>query len=396
MKSSNRNLLIVALISLVNGLSVAVIVPVIYVYSLSFGLDDVGAALLVTLFSLSQFIATPVIGRLSDYFGRRPLLVISLFGTALSNLLAASAGTAWVLFAARILDGITGGNNSVAQAVISDTTEPKDRAKGFALFGAAFGIAFIIGPVLSIFAQRISLNTPFLVSTVFALIAAFLTWFVLPETLKKKETTKFAIGNLGFGQIFTSLKIPVINSLLVINFFYSLIFGVFTFAFQPLVINKYNFGTQEISLVLVVYGLISAAMQVFAIPKLTKRFALTSLLFMSILGTGLVLALMLIDSQVIFWLTVILFPIFFAVSRPIITALISINSKAEDQGVVIGVSESYFSLANSIGPLIGGVLLSVSLESPIIAAIVFAAVALYVLVAKRSRINTPLKEKANF
>ena len=135
----NKNFISVALIAIVNALGYGIIIPILYAYSKRFGLSDFENGLLFSTFAICSFIATPVIGRLSDKYGRKPLLTISLLGTAVSFFLAAFAPNAVVLFIARALDGITAGNISVASAVIADTTDEKSRAKGFGIIGAAFG-----------------------------------------------------------------------------------------------------------------------------------------------------------------------------------------------------------------------------------------------------------------
>jgi MFS family permease len=133
--------------------------------------------LLFSIYSVAQFFATPIIGKLSDRFGRKPLLIISLAGTVIANFLAGTATTATALFLARFLDGITGGNSSVAQAVISDVTNRENRAKGFGIFGAAFGSGLILGPAISLLAQSISLGASFLASGAIAFVALLITIF---------------------------------------------------------------------------------------------------------------------------------------------------------------------------------------------------------------------------
>jgi MFS family permease len=166
----NRKFWIIALISFINSLSFTILIPIIYLYGKQFGLSDFQTSLLFSIYSLAQFLATPVIGKLSDRFGRKPLLIISLAGTVIANLIAGTATTASVLFLARLLDGITGGNNSVAQAVISDVTNPDNRAKGFGIYGAASGLGFVLGPAISLLAQQISLGASFLVSGAIAFV----------------------------------------------------------------------------------------------------------------------------------------------------------------------------------------------------------------------------------
>jgi MFS family permease len=156
----NSTFWIVALINFVNALSFTILIPTIYIYGKQFHLDDFQTSLLFAVYSIAQFFATPIIGKLSDRFGRKPLLILSLAGTVVANFLAGTASTAGILFFARFLDGITGGNVSVAQAIVTDITGPEDRAKGFGVFGAALGMGFVIGPVLSLVAQQRSIPKP--------------------------------------------------------------------------------------------------------------------------------------------------------------------------------------------------------------------------------------------
>src|SRR3990172_819990 len=135
LKNQNRNILIIALIALVNMLGYGIIIPILYAYSKKFGLSDFENGLLFSLFSICQFISTPIIGRMSDKYGRRPLLIISILGTALSFFIMAFAPSAIFLFLARALDGITAGNIPVASAIISDTTSQEQRTRGFGIIG---------------------------------------------------------------------------------------------------------------------------------------------------------------------------------------------------------------------------------------------------------------------
>src|SRR3989339_1040643 len=147
--NTNRNIWIISLIALVNMLGYGIIIPILYAYSKKFGLSDFENGLLFALYSICQFISTPFIGRLSDRYGRKPLLIISVAGTAVSFFVMAFAPNALFLFLARSLDGITAGNIPVAFAVISDSTKPAERAKAFGRVWAAFNFGFVFGPAVA-------------------------------------------------------------------------------------------------------------------------------------------------------------------------------------------------------------------------------------------------------
>src|SRR3989338_11106454 len=182
MFAGNRNLLIIALVAIVNALGYGIIIPVLYSYSQKYGLNDFQNGLLFSIFSICQFFSTPIIGRMSDKYGRKPLLLISISGTALSFFMAAFAPNAIFLFIARALDGITAGNIPVASAVISDTTTMEDRAKGFGIIGASFGFGFVFGPAISAFTVSYNAALPFIIAAFVTIISIILTWVLLPET----------------------------------------------------------------------------------------------------------------------------------------------------------------------------------------------------------------------
>lgn len=361
-----KTLFIALFIGFINILSFTIIIPIIYVYAQEYGLNDFQTSLLFGIFPLAQFFATPVIGKLADIFGRKKLLVISLFGTAVASLMTAFAPTVWFLFLARILDGITGGNNSVAQAVISDVTEPKNRAKIFGIFGAMFGMGFIVGPLLSLVLIKYSLNIPYIASAVFAFTATLITLFFLPETLEKtEEKRKVNWKNLFGKDILTAYKIPKVGPLFIISLISGLTFTMFTFAFQPYVLNGLGGSIRDVTILLVMFGVVSMLVQVFGIGPLSKKFKLINILAVALLLRGIVFILL--TAVPIFWYFVAVSVLLSAVNplaKPIISTLITNFSDANRRGEMLGINESYLSLSNAIGPVVGGIFLSINLRMP--------------------------------
>jgi len=360
----NRSFWIIALIAFINSLSLTILIPIIYLYGKQFGLTDFQTSLLFSIYSLAQFLATPVIGKLSDRFGRKPLLVISLAGTVIANFIAGTATTAAVLFLARLLDGVTGGNNSVAQAVISDVTNQENRVRGFGILGAAFGLGFILGPAMSLFAQQISLGASFLISGAIALIALLITIFFLPETIQNKAERAHNIFDLGLGNLVKGLATPKVGILLIINFFIGTTFTIFTYAFQPYFINVLNQNSESLTLIFVLFGVLGLLMQTEGVRFLTRRFSLINILFLALLIRSLSFVLMPIWPSVYYFVGVsILFSIFNSLVQPMINTLISLNAKLEDQGTALGLNASYLSISNAVGPVIAGVLIDQSLPT---------------------------------
>jgi len=363
----NRKFWIIALISFINSLSFTILIPVLYQYGRQFQLNDFETSLLFLIYAISQFVSTPVIGKLSDRFGRKPLLIISLAGTVIANLMAGSATTAAVLFFARFLDGITGGNASVAQAVISDVTTPENRAKAFGINGAAFGLGFILGPAISLLAQKVALNTPlgksfgasFLVSGVIAAIALFLTIFFLPETTTTKAQKAQNIFDIGLENLINGLLMPKIGILLIINFLTGLTFNIFTFAFQPYFLNVLKQNSDGLALMFLLFGVLAVIMQTVGISQMTRYLQLVQILFLGLLIRSISFVLMPIWKDINYFIAVcILFSLLNSVVQPMISALISLNAPPAEQGSMLGVNSSYLSISNGFGPVIAGLVIN--------------------------------------
>ncbi len=370
----NRSFRIAALITFINALSATVLIPVIYLYARAFELTDLQAGLLLSTFSAAQFFATPMMGKLSDRFGRKPLLVISLFGTVIANFLASSASFlplsigCVVLFGARFFDGMTGGNVSVAQAIVADVTEPKDRAKAFGIFGAAFGMGFVVGPVISLVAQKltegmgtkISLGAAFFASSVLASIALVLTLLFLPETLPpEKRKVGGQWFDLGLKELAQGFFLPKIGILILLNFLIGTTFTIFTFGFQPYYTQVLNQGNQSLTGLFVMIGVLGATSQLQGVPWLAKRTTLTRILFAGLLVRGLAFLCMPLWPDVRYFIEVgVVFAIFNAMVQPMVSTLVSLNVTPERQGIASGLNASYLSIANAVGPVIAGVMVN--------------------------------------
>ena len=360
----NKTLVIIAIIAVVNALGYGIIIPILYSYSLKFGLSDFQNGLLFALFSVCQFLSTPIIGRLSDKFGRRPLLLLSLLGTALSFLTMAFAPSAAFLFLARALDGITAGNIPVASAVISDTTAPKDRAKGFGIIGASFGFGFIFGPAISAFTVSYSPSAPFLIAAGIALLATILTALFLPET-------NAHMGQVPSGELFHFKKMAAavteqnVGPTLLITLFYAFAFSMFIYAFQPFSIKILHLTAHEISLLFTIFGVIGLFAQLFIVPNMTKLLGLKKSYSLSIGVTSLAfLAYFFIRSLPLFIAASVVMGLFSNVINPLTQTILSRETDEKSQGSIQGLNASYMSVGQIIGPIVGGIIASFMIPGP--------------------------------
>jgi MFS family permease len=355
-----RTFWITLYIAFANSLSFTILIPILYLYGREFGLTDFETGLLFAIYAGTQFFATPVLGKLSDRFGRKPLLLISLAGTVIANLLAGTASHAGILFFARFLDGITGGNVSVAQAIVSDITPPENRAKAFGFFGAVtFGLGFIVGPAISLLAQQISLGAGFLVSSGIAFVALLMTLFGLPETLQTRAAKAQNLMDIGLGNLLKGLAMPRLGILFVINFLIGTTFTIFTFAFQPYYINVLGQDNQSLTLLFMAFGTVSVAVQAKGIGWLVERFSLLKIMFSGLLARSLTFVFMPLFPGIIYFVIVsLVFSIFNSFVQPMITTLISLNAKPEVQGTALGLNASYLNVSNAFGPVIAGAIVN--------------------------------------
>lgn len=363
---------ILALIAFINSVSFTAIIPLLYPYAKQFGLSDFQASLLTTVYAVSQFIATPILGRLSDFLGRKPLLLISLCGSVGAGAIASLTPYAWLLYASRILDGITGGNVSIARAVLSDIIPPPNRPRAFGIFDAMFRLGFVAGPSLSYLAQTIPpfpfvsrLGMGFLVAASMAFVAMVLTLLFLPETLAEKRPFHFTWHDFGLGRIASSVTRPILGPLFLLTFFNGFTFTIFTFAFQPFFLNVLGQGEKALAIVFAMFGILGFVTQVFGLEPVTRRFRLTTILAIAIFVRGILFLLIpTFPTLPIFLILGVFFGVANGYPLPLINSLLSLNSSNQEQGEIFGINASFLSISNAFGPAFAGILVSLGYKAP--------------------------------
>ena len=347
-----RPLLIIFLTIFVNLVGFGIIIPLLPFYAQTFGASPLVIGLLFAVFSLCQLVAAPALGDLSDRYGRRPILVFSLAGTVVSFVMLAVAHSIAMLFAARIGDGLSGGNISTARAYVADVTEPKDRARAYGLIGAAFGLGFIFGPALSGILSKVSYTAPIWAAAGLTLVATAMAWLWLPETVHR---TRAGSGN-PFSYLPELLRRPVVRRVLFIDFLYWCAFAVFQTTFALFVAHRFGFNASQTGYVFASLGIIGAVLQGVCIRPVVRRLGdkPTFQLGLAFGVVGLVCAA-LAHSVVLFMITLLPLALSIGFGHPTMASLVSLVAQGDEQGRVQGAAGAVESLGRTIGPVWGNV-----------------------------------------
>jgi MFS family permease len=361
----DKNLWILVLVCIINSLGFGIIVPVLYTYGKTFGLTGATLGVLTASFSVAQFFATPVLGSLSDKWGRKPLLVISLAGTCISFLMFAEARTLIVLFAARILDGLTGGNVSVAQAMVADTATPQNRAKKFGILGSSFAFGFVVGPLVGGVFNELSPQAPFFFAAGISLIGTLCAAFLLKETNPTNKETRLNLpGRFKFISLITTLKRPTIGTVVFTGFLLTMAQFTMIIGFQTFSVDILKISPATMGIFLAGFGICGIVMQL-CVPFFIKTFSSKQiiLLFSTILCFGAMLLSGFTSMLIPFAICLCIYGLFNGLRNPMLNAIIADNIDKSEQGQVMGINQSYASIGQTIGPLTAGLAAAFSVHA---------------------------------
>jgi DHA1 family tetracycline resistance protein-like MFS transporter len=334
---------------------------------------------LTAIFPIAQFFATPILGQLSDTFGRRKILALSIIGTSLSYVAFAFGiitKNLPLLFFSRAFDGITGGNIAVAQAAVADITDPQHRARNFGLIGAAFGLGFIIGPYIGgklsdpAVVSWFSASTPFWFAAALSFLNFISILLFFPET-RALAAAKLRIDwNRAFHNIVQAFRIKGMRAIFTTMFLFNGGFTFYTTFFAVFLITKFNYTQGNIGDYFAYVGIWVAIVQAVITRLVAKKFSEYQVLCISIIANGLLIFSYLLVTQAwqMYWI-VPFFSLFIGLTMANSTALISKSASAEIQGEVLGINASVQALAQSIPPIIAGYLAgSVTATTPLVVA----------------------------
>jgi MFS family permease len=381
-KTIRWDLALIFLIMLMDIIGLSVLFPVAALIVQRYSSLAVMVSLVTAIYAGAQFFAAPLMGKLGDRYGRRPVLLVSLVGQAAGYLLFGIGGSLWMLFLGRLIGGITSGNLSTATAYIADVSKPEDRAKNFTLIGMAWGLGLICGPALGGALSTFSLETPAFVAAGITMANVLLGIFLLPESLPRERRDTSPMRPEDYNPIVAIVEMwrkPGLGWLLLVLTLFNFAFNGINSIFSVFLIRKFLVGSDELGTLLVLGGIALAIVQFLLVRRVVPRFGEKNVGTFSLAGQALgALAVLFAPA---FWM---IYPINMLVSAtsgftfPTMTTLCTDRVPHREVGLLMGVTTALGSLMNIAGPLWAGVMFDkVSSGSPYwMSAVLFAVTAL--------------------
>jgi DHA1 family tetracycline resistance protein-like MFS transporter len=362
-KFLTRPLLIIFFTIFIDLVGFGIVIPLLPFYADELHATPFDIGILVSSYSLMQFIFSPIWGNLSDRYGRRPILFWTIIGSSCGYWILGLANVLWMLYAGRILAGVMGGNLSTAQAYIADVTSRENRAKGMGLFGMAFGFGFIIGPALAGVLSRFGHHVPFLFAGVMSLCNAILLYFILPESRKPEDRNVDANRRSRLADLADALKNKRFGLITIEYFLVIAAFSIMTTAFAYYMMVKFGYNAEKTGYLLAYVGFLSALIQGGIFGRLANSIGEAPLVaFGSIVLVITLFAVPFVGADSGGLLVLLIgmagFSLGNSVASPALTSLASKTVSENEQGKSFGIMQSAASLGRVIGPLLCGVLLN--------------------------------------
>ncbi|MBK8315937.1 MAG: MFS transporter [Acidobacteria bacterium] len=360
----DKNLIPIFIVVFVDLLGFSIILPLLPYYASQFNASPQTIGLLIASYSICQFLASPILGNWSDHYGRRPVLIYSQIGSCLGFILMALAlhlpnPLMW-LFVARVIDGLSGGNLTVAQAYISDITKPEDRARNFGMIiGVSFGLGFLIGPTLGGFLSRFGYDIPAYAAAILSFTSIMATVFLLPETQHKRDELR-PKGLATYTRVFDYLSIRELRRLLLVFFFMTLPFALYVTMFPLFADKQLKFSAEQTGYFLGFIGLLGIIWQGGVVGPLVKRFGDSRALLIGLISSTVGLYyIVLVDVWWKLIFVALLFSFGHGMARPSLTSIITQSAPANRRGGVLGSVTSIESFTRIIAPILGGWIIAV-------------------------------------
>jgi len=380
----SRPLVIIFLTVLVNLIGFGIIIPLLPFYAQTFGASPLVIGLLFASFSVCQLIASPVLGHWSDAWGRRPVLILSLLGTVVSFVMLAVAHSLVMLFAARVVDGLSGGNITTARAYIGDIATDENRARYFGMLGAAFGVGFIIGPGLSGLFARLSYTAPIWAAAAITVVATLLAWLWLPETVHRVHANAGspwrALVDLG--------RRADLRVLFAIDLLYWASFAVYQSTFALFGARRFGFDAAHTGYILAAFGVLGVIVQGGLVGSIVARLGEKRTLIIGLVVTAISwTAAAFAHSVPVFLITLVPSALGLGFCTPSLVSLVSAAAGKHEQGRVQGAAGALESLGRAVGPVWGNGLLQAFGEGSAYGSAALVLIATAALATKYSRPN---------
>jgi DHA1 family tetracycline resistance protein-like MFS transporter len=387
----NDRLIFILVTMFLNFLGFSIIIPILPFLIERFIPNPNDLAIYVgivfSVYAFCQFLAAPGLGALSDLWGRRPILLVSLLGSVVGYLFLGLGGSFAMILIGRVIDGLTGGNISTVYAYLADITEPKDRSKYYGMIGAAGGFGFMIGPALGGVLGAIHLTLPLFIAAGITAVNMIWGYFVLPESLKKEHRlVKFEISHLNpFGHLFELFNIKILSKLFITSFLFFFAFNAIYAVTSLYTKDVFGWNPTQIGLLLFVAGLIDIVSQGFLMRKLIPKLGEVKLsiigLVLIIVGVALYATSSIFTTVVIFFTGSIIMNFGDGLLEPSISGLIANAVGPTMQGKVQGGSQSIQAVARVLGPLFAAFIYGYFKGLPFISAVIIFVISLLVLIS---------------
>jgi DHA1 family tetracycline resistance protein-like MFS transporter len=379
----DKRLYIIFLISFTEVLGFSMVLPLIPYLGQELGLTLSQIGLIISVFSICQLFASPITGKLSDHFGRKPLFILSQISTFIGFVFLGFATTVILLVLARLIDGLLGSNMTVSQAYISDITEPKHRTRVYSYSSGVFGAGLIFGPFIGGILSTINYSVPMFFAAAITLISIALVILFLPETIPKK-TEKISLGFndiIPVDNIRQFVRTHHIRNNLLMFFAYTMAFFLFISNMSLLGIAQFHITAEQVSFYMVWMGAIRVGIQTFLIARILRFFGEKHVLITGIFSMIIAMVTLAFSAEYLF----VFIPLIFlaygtGVSRPVLTSILTNSVTQKETGAILGVNNSLTSVSQIIAPIIGGFIIEYlpSQTLPLLSAIIFTLLIFFI------------------
>jgi len=378
----DKRLYVIFLIIFTEVLGFSMVLPLVPFLGLSLGLTPIQIGLIISVFSFCQLFASPITGKLSDHFGRKPLFILSQISTFFGFIFLGFATTAILLIVARLIDGLLGSNMTVSQAYISDITEPKHRTRIYGYSSGVFGAGLIFGPLIGGVLSRINYSVPMFFAAAISLVSVALVVFFLPETIIKK-TNKISLSFndiIPVEDIKRFIKTPKVRNILSMFFIYNIAFFLFISNLALLAEAQFHVAADQVSFYMAWIGIIRVIIQTVLIARILRALTENRLLLTGIFFMVISMVTLAFSAEYLFVFVPLIFLAYgTGVSRPILTSQLTTSVTQKETATILGVNNSLNSVAQIITPILGGFIIEYlpSQTLPLLSAIIFASLILF-------------------